>query len=118
MRDGFRASTWEVTVKMLLAGTLAAAVASGFAHAQSSDSRVQAHVDAAKAAAGTDFAGVFNRICREAVPLEPPAPRAAAQRGARPPGPPARELWHAEPVKVFDNLYFLGQTEYSAWAVK
>ena len=23
-----------------------------------------------------------------------------------------------EPVKVFDNLYFVGMTEYSAWAVK
>jgi len=31
-------------------------------------------------------------------------------------GPP-RDQWHAEPVKVFDNLYFLGQTEYSVWAV-
>jgi metallo-beta-lactamase class B len=30
---------------------------------------------------------------------------------------PPREQWHAEPVKVFDNLYFVGQTEYSAWAV-
>ena len=33
------------------------------------------------------------------------------------PGPPERSRWHAEPVKVFDNLYFVGQTEYSAWAV-
>lgn len=32
-------------------------------------------------------------------------------------GPPDRSKWHAEPVKVFDNLYFVGQTEYSAWAV-
>src|SRR5262245_4921515 len=81
---------------------------------------VAAHVAAAKAAAGTDFAGVFNRVCNEAVP---PASRGdAGERGRgatpRPPGPPARETWHAEPVKVFDNLYFLGQTEYSVWAVK
>ncbi|MBY0496994.1 MAG: MBL fold metallo-hydrolase, partial [Cyanobacteria bacterium] len=33
-------------------------------------------------------------------------------------GAPARETWYAPPAKVFDNLYFLGQTEYSAWAVK
>ena len=84
-------------------------------------SQVDAHVAAAKAAAGSDFAGVFNRICTEAVP---PANRGDAAggrgRGAtpRPPGPPARETWHAEPIKVFDNLYFLGQTEYSVWAVK
>ena len=32
-------------------------------------------------------------------------------------GSPDRSQWHAEPVKVFDNLYFVGQTEYSAWAV-
>jgi metallo-beta-lactamase class B len=31
--------------------------------------------------------------------------------------PTDRSTWHAEPVKVFDNLYFVGQTEYSAWAV-
>ena len=99
---------------------LAIAVASGFgaavAIAQSAGSRVDAHVAAAKAAAGTDFAGVFNRICTEAVPPATPAtPRAPA--GPRPPGPPPRSVWHAEPAKVFDNLYFLGQTEYSVWAV-
>ena len=53
------------------------------------------------------------RPCRWNRPLRVPS----LQRGARPPGPPPRESWHAEPVKVFDNLYFLGQTEYSAWAV-
>ena len=31
-----------------------------------------AHVAAAKAAAGTEFAGVFSRICTEAVPRTPP----------------------------------------------
>jgi hypothetical protein len=31
--------------------------------------------------------------------------------------PPDRSEWHAEPVKVFETLYFVGQTEYSAWAV-
>ena len=30
---------------------------------------------------------------------------------------PPRSEWHAEPVKVFDNLYFVGQSAYSAWAV-
>ena len=75
------------------------------------------HLAAAKAAAGAEFAGVFNRICTEAVPKTPPAPREGRGNTPRPPGPPARETWHAEPAKVFDNLYFLGQTEYSVWAV-
>jgi hypothetical protein len=30
---------------------------------------------------------------------------------------PERSTWHVEPVKVFDNLYFVGEKEYSAWAV-
>ena len=97
-----------------LAVVAAALVTAGPTTAQSSAS-AEAHVAAAKAAAGTDFAGVFNRICAEAVPpATPPAPRPATPRPA---GPPPRESWHAEPARVFDNLYFLGQTEYSVWAV-
>jgi metallo-beta-lactamase class B len=30
---------------------------------------------------------------------------------------PARETWHAEPLKVADNLYFLGTKVHSAWAI-
>jgi metallo-beta-lactamase class B len=41
--------------------------------------------------------------------------QAAASAAPRP--APPREQWHAEPVKVFDNLYWLGQTEFSVWAV-
>src|SRR5215831_19203998 len=104
-----------------LAGVVAAVgVASSLAlaraSAQSNESRVDAHVAAARAAAGSDFSGVFSRICTEAVPPStPPAPRPAA--APRPAGPPPRSAWHADPVKVFDNLYFLGQSEYSVWAV-
>lgn len=79
---------------------------------------VESHVAAAKAAAGTDFTGVFDRVCKEAVST----PAAASGRGrgnaGRPAGPPPRESWHADPVQVFDNLYFLGQTEYSVWGLK
>ena len=76
------------------------------------------HVAAARAAAGKEFVGVFERICGEAAPAastaKPAAPLAPAPRRD---GPPERSTWHAEPAKVFDNLYFVGQTEYSAWAV-
>jgi metallo-beta-lactamase class B len=78
----------------------------------------EAHLAAAKAAAGVEFAGVFERVCREAV--APPATaesRAARSAPPRPAGPPPRETWHAEPARVFHNLYFLGQTEYSVWAI-
>src|SRR5207249_10696607 len=49
---------------------------------------------------------------------EPPAAAPQGQRAAaQPQGPPDRSQWHAAPVKVFDNLYFVGMTEYSSWAV-
>jgi len=104
-------------MKSIVSWTLIACAVAAAAVAGQSDA-VQAHVAAAKAAAGTDFEGVFSRICTEAVPPATPAPqRGRGAPAARPAGPPPRESWHAEPVKVFDNLYFLGQTEYSVWAV-
>jgi metallo-beta-lactamase class B len=80
---------------------------------QSGPDTVQVHVEAAKAAAGKDFPGLFGQLCTPPAP-RPPAPRATA---AQPPPTPDRSVWHVEPAKVFDNLYFVGQSEYSAWAV-
>jgi metallo-beta-lactamase class B len=74
--------------------------------AQSRDT-AEAHVAVAKAAAGQEHMGLFDSVC---TPSTGPRPSTAQ-------GPPPRSEWHAEPVKVFDNLYFVGQTEYSAWAV-
>src|SRR3954470_18495563 len=110
----------ETLMKMLRAGSMAAlslAVGIGAVTtvAQSQSGAAAAHVAAAKAAAGDDFAGVFTRVCSAVVPSLAPAP--AQPAAPRPAGPPERSTWHAEPVKVFDNLYFVGQTEYSAWAV-
>ncbi|HXI31840.1 MAG TPA: MBL fold metallo-hydrolase [Vicinamibacterales bacterium] len=105
-----------LTVKRFALGMVLAIVAAGVA-ATGQSAQSQAHVAAAKAAAGSDFAGVFSRICTEAVPRTPSEPRPARGAAPRPAGPPSRDTWHAEPVKVFDNLYFVGQTEYSVWAV-
>jgi metallo-beta-lactamase class B len=78
---------------------------------------VDAHIAAAKAAAGTDHVEVFNELCNPPAPAPRPAQAQAAPRPAQPQGPPPRSAWHVDPVKVFDNLYYLGQSEYSAWAV-
>jgi metallo-beta-lactamase class B len=67
---------------------------------------------AKKAISGPESQRIFNTLC-----VAPPAPAAAAAPAAGPQGPPARSQWHAEPAKVFDNLYWVGQTEYTAWAV-
>jgi metallo-beta-lactamase class B len=66
----------------------------------------EAHIAAARVAAGQEHLGLFNSVCMPSTEARP------ATQGA-----PPRSEWHAEPAKVFDNLYFVGQTEYSAWAV-
>jgi metallo-beta-lactamase class B len=76
-----------------------------------------AHIAAAKKAAGYEVAELFDHTCARllvgaALPfgrIYPPATRDAAQ-------------WSHEPVKVFDNLYYLGErmlhgASPSAWAV-
>jgi metallo-beta-lactamase class B len=73
---------------------------------------IESHVAAAKAAAGQDHVALFDGLCA------PPAPRRPAPAApARPPAPPPASEWHVEPAKVFDNLYFVGEKDYSAWAV-
>ena len=69
---------------------------------------VEDHLTAAKRAAGVDFAGVLMSTCV--------AP--AIVNGGRGDGSiPDRATWHAEPAKVFDNLYFVGTKVHSAWAL-
>ena len=112
----------KLLLAICLAGTLG--LAGVFAQNQA---EVDKHIAAARAAAGTEHAAMVDRLC--------PAPQAAAaagrggagggraggrgggRRGGGPPAPPPREAWYREPVKVFDNLYYVGMTEFSAWAV-
>src|SRR4030095_8652272 len=86
-------------------------------------------VSAAKVAAGTDWPGTFTRLC-----IPPPAAPAAARgtgaaagnaparantaargnaagRGNATPATPPPERWHAEPAKVGDNFYFIGEKD-------
>ena len=78
---------------------------------QGSTDAVQTHIDAARAAAGRDFPGLFGQLCT------PPAARPEPSQGSggRARTLPDRSVWHVEPAKVFDNLYFVGEKEYSAY---
>ena len=109
-----------------LLATFACAAALGVAAAAAqSPAEMEKHIAAAKTAAGSDHTGLFDRVCTDARTLaNPPAARgggagrgAAAGRGGGPPAPPPRDSWHAEPAKVFDNMYYVGMTEYSSWAI-
>jgi hypothetical protein len=99
-------------MRLLVACALAGAF--GVTAAAQSPAEMERHIAAARAAAGTHHVAIVDRICNEARALSAPAAgggrggRAGGGRGARqggPPPPPARDTWHAEPAKVFDNIH-------------
>ena len=106
---------------IVLAASLAMAFAGAALEAQQVTGTVESHLAAAKKAAGSDFTALYDRICSEyEKPLTPPPPAGQGRGGGgggRQAGPPPAAQWHAEPMRVFDNLYFVGMTEYSAWAL-
>jgi metallo-beta-lactamase class B len=95
--------------------------------AQNATDTPEAHVSLAKTAAGNDYQNLFNFLCTVPAPRGGGAGRGAGggggaqaprgQGGGQRQGAPDRATWFAEPVKVFDNLYFVGQSEYSVWAI-
>jgi metallo-beta-lactamase class B len=95
------------TRAVVLAAGLGAGL--GGALAQPAPNGAEAHLAAAKAAAGFDFTGTLARICI--------APQTAPGADVAPPPPPARSTWFTEPAKVFDNLYFVGTKFHSSWAL-
>jgi metallo-beta-lactamase class B len=66
----------------------------------------EGHLSAAKQAAGFDFTGTLGRLCV--------VPSTSFRDGV---SAADRASWHAEPVKVFDNLYWLGTKIHSSWAL-
>jgi metallo-beta-lactamase class B len=83
------------------------------------------HVAAAKAIADSvpktarnelDYQYILQTVCTEPKPSSVDQETAAANR---PPNltPRPRSEWYVEPVKVFDNLYYLGTNIDSIWAV-
>ncbi len=67
-----------------------------------------AQLKTAKDAARFDWVGVLARNC--VAPKVGPAVGNYATD-------PGRDIWYAEPQKVFDNLYFLGTKFHTAWAL-
>jgi len=81
------------------------------AFAQNTGEAIDAHLVAARNAAGFDFTGTLARLCvaPQAVP--------GTLRDVAPGPPPARDTWFIEPAKVFDNLYFVGSKIHNSWAL-
>ena len=83
----------------------------------------EAHVAKAKAAAylpGHDISDTFDAMC---TPIRPGATQIQGAPSSVPNPPRSKEPWGwaADPVKVFDNLYYVGNSNLNnqaAWAVK
>src|SRR5262245_193634 len=120
--SGFQGGLMKIALGLLLAVSMLAA--------QTANDTPDAHVATAKTAAGDEYQNLFNFLCAA------PAQRGGGGRGAGAPagagaprgqggggggqrqaGPPDRSTWYVDPVKVFDNMYFVGQSEYSVWAI-
>lgn len=91
--------------RIIVTGVVASILAAGvLANAQGKNPAppaVQQHIAAAMKLAGTQYAHAAQRLC------SPPDAR---------PRPAFADL-NVEPVKLFDNLYFIGQANVFAWAV-
>ena len=81
------------------------------------DAEIEEALRSAKTAAGDEHLGTLNTIC-----LLPASggentsdnvPRYVTDPSAAPP----REGWYADPARVFDNLYFVGGSQHSSWAL-
>jgi metallo-beta-lactamase class B len=119
-----------------LIGVFAAALVGSTLSAQTPASEVDAHVNAARTAAGLDYRATFVNLCfaganpglanpavARAGGAAPAGGRGAADGraagGGRGPGAtPDRATWYASPYKVFDNLYWLGTRQHSSWALR
>lgn len=75
--------------------------------------------EAATLAAGTEHVRLRETVC----PASPRVTPGNRELGSLPQGEPAPRVvpplteWYREPVKVFDELYFVGTNEHSSWAV-
>jgi metallo-beta-lactamase class B len=76
------------------------------ADAQPVANTIDAHLAAAKKAAGFEFPGLLAAICV--------APRNAPTPDVGPAPPPNRASWYTEPAKVFDDVYFVGTKDRSS----
>jgi metallo-beta-lactamase class B len=108
----------------ILAGTLTALLAGATLAAQAPSGEVDAHIAAARAAAGVDYRATFVNLCLPGG-APPGGGRGAAGRGTPgrvggggAPATPDRANWYASPYKVFDNFYWLGTRQHSSWALR
>ena len=110
-------------VHKALSIAILASLGSGAVHAQPAkpardfDAEITAAIRAAKKASGFEFTGALARVCV--------LPQSGGVNNTDVPWKyvsdpstiPPRSRWYADPIKVFDNFYFVGGKEHSSWAM-
>jgi metallo-beta-lactamase class B len=107
-------------MKLHVTFALAVMAATGVtsAAAQPAATAIDAHLAAAKKAAGFEFPGLLAAhfpgllIALCIAPMSAPPPDVAPA-----PAPANRRSWYIEPAKVFDDVYFVGTKDRSSWAL-
>ena len=84
---------------------------------QGVQAEVLTYVERARMYAGDDHAFVFGQLCAGPIEFANAAPVTGEVPRALPSTDPERD-WYAEPVQVFDDLFFLGQTVFSIWGLR
>ena len=81
------------------------------------DGEIEAALRAAKAAAGTEFLGTLSRLCLLPASRGVNTSDTPSSYVLDPASAPPREVWYADPARVFDNLLFVGGKIHTSWAL-
>ena len=100
-----------------VAGVLPALLIGSMATAQVPQGEIDAHIAAARTAAGMNYRNTFINLCLPSPP-RPATARSLGAGGVLVVPEPDRANWYAPPFKVFDNLYWLGTRQHSSWALR
>jgi metallo-beta-lactamase class B len=85
--------------------------------AQDAKTDVLVLVERARSAAGSEHVFLFRQLCASPIDYAEAAPAVGEVTGSLPTNDPDRE-WYTEPVQVFDDLFYLGQSTFSSWGLR
>jgi metallo-beta-lactamase class B len=101
----------------LLIAALQAAPSWAQSRGRDFDAEIEEALRSAKTAAGSEHLGTLNTICLLPASGGENTTNNVPGYVADPSTAPPRGRWYADPARVFDNLYFVGGSQHSSWAL-